>query len=242
MTGKGFELRGVSKNYGSVTVLAGISLALTAGRHTALLGPSGCGKSTVLRLLAGLETPDAGEIFINGSVASAPAGTTVEPQDRNIGMVFQDLALWPNLSALDNVRLGQAVDDRDAHDALERCGIETLAKRRPGELSGGQQQRVALARAIAAQPSFLFLDEPFAGLDWASKSVLLDEISALASIQSLTIFLVSHDPAEVLALSDQLIVLENTRIAETGAVAAVLAQPRTRTTEYLRDYSKLAML
>lgn len=233
----GFELRAVSKRYGGQKVLTDISCTLPAGRHTALLGPSGCGKSTLLRLLAGLEPPDVGEILLNGDAASTPERSTIAPHARGVGMVFQDLALWPNLSILDNVRLGERTKP-EARAALARCGIEHLATRRPGELSGGQQQRAALARAIAAHPAFLFLDEPFQGLDWETKSVLLDMISALARDAGLTILLVSHDPAEVLALAQYLNVLEDGRIAEEGPVTDVLDDPQTGAARHLRTYAR----
>lgn len=238
MTGnKGFELRNVSKRYGRQTALSGVSCALPAGRHTALLGPSGCGKSTVLRLLAGLEPPSAGEVLLHDKLASTPREIVIAPHERGVGMVFQDLALWPNLSVTGNVRLGRFVSDARAREALARCGIEPLAKRRPGELSGGQQQRAALARAIAAHPAFLFLDEPFAGLDWTTKSALLDMISALARDAGLTLLLVSHDPAEVLALAQYLIVLEDGRVVEDGPITDVLGDPQTDGTRHLRTYA-----
>lgn len=232
----GFELRAISKRYGKQAILSDISLELPRGQHTAVLGPSGCGKSTLLRLLAGLESPDSGEVRLGGALASTTARIVIAPHQRAIGMVFQDLALWPNLTALDNVRLGETTS-RAAHDALALCGIEALASRRPGELSGGQQQRVALARAIAAAPSFLFLDEPFGGLDWTTKSTLLDMISRLALERQLTLFLVSHDPAEVLALARHLIVLEGGRISESGPLAEVLDVPCTDTARHLRSYA-----
>lgn len=236
MTENGFELSAVSKSYDHQAILNGISFDLPCGRHTALLGPSGCGKSTILRLLAGLEPPDAGEVRLRGAIASAAKQIVIAPHMRGIGMVFQDLALWPNLTVLDNVRLGQATQNA-ARDALALCGIEALARRRPGELSGGQQQRVALARAIAAEPSFLFLDEPFAGLDWSTKSALLNMISGLARDRGLTILLVSHDPAEILALVSDAVVLEGGRISEEGPLADVLDAPKTNTARHLRTYA-----
>jgi len=236
MTEEGFELSAVSKSYGKQIILDDISLVLPRGRHTALLGPSGCGKSTVLRLLAGIELPDIGEVRLAGEVASAAKQIVVAPHKRAIGMVFQDLALWPNLTVLDNVRLGQATES-EAREALALCGIEALAGRRPGELSGGQQQRVALARAIAVEPSFLFLDEPFAGLDWTTKAALLDMISGLARERRLTILLVSHDPAEVLALAEHVVVLEGGRISEAGPLAEVLQAPKTDAVRHLRTYA-----
>ena len=164
-----FELRSVSKRYDGMDALSDVSLTLRAGDHTALLGPSGSGKSTALRLLAGLESPDAGEVWLNGSVVSERGRIIVPPHRRGIALVFQDQALWPNLSVRDNVLLGLTGLRLSRHEARTRadealllCGIESLVGRKPGQISGGQQQRVALARAIAVRPDFLVLDEPFA--------------------------------------------------------------------------------
>lgn len=206
MTAHGFELLGVRKSYGPTPVLADLSLAFRAGVNTAVVGPSGCGKSTLLRLLAGLEEPDGGTIFVDGRLASAPNRVIVPPHQRGIAMVFQDLALWPNLTALDNVRLGLSarLARRDAGEraieALTHCGMESLAHRKPAQLSGGQQQRIALARAIAVRPSFLLFDEPFSSLDGGAKNELLREIGGLAQTHQITIVLVTHDLAEVQTL------------------------------------------
>jgi ABC-type Fe3+/spermidine/putrescine transport system ATPase subunit len=144
---------------------------IISGGGLAIIAPSGCGKSTALRLLAGLEAPSSGEILLDGRVISKPCHIVVPPRQRGITMVFQDLALWPNLTVLDNVLLGLASERltriearRRADEALSVCKID-LATRKPGNISGGQQQRVALARALAGKPRFLFLDEPFSGLD-----------------------------------------------------------------------------
>jgi len=158
-------------------------------------------------------------------------------------MVFQDLALWPNLSVLDNVLLGQSgtgMDRREAraraHKALVMCGIEALAKRLPGELSGGQQQRVALSWAIATRPAFLFLDEPFAGLDLVIKTKLLGEILALAEQHQFTILLVTHDPVEVTALCRSAIILDQGKVIEAGKLEELLHRPQSETLRVFRDH------
>ena len=158
-------------------------------------------------------------------------------------MVFQDLALWPNLSVLDNVLLGQSgtgLTRREAQvragEALALCGIEPLAKRQPGELSRGQQQRVALARSLATQPTFLFLDEPFSGLDLVTKTMLLNEISLLAEQRQLTIVLVSHDPTEVTALCRSAVVLDLGKVKEAGELSVLMRQPRTEILRVFRDH------
>ncbi len=158
-------------------------------------------------------------------------------------MVFQDLALWPNLSVVDNVllglsgqRLGRGETQRRAHQALVMCGIESLSPRKPGTLSGGQQQRVALARALAVQPEFLLLDEPFSGLDLLTKIKLLDQISALASDQDITVILVSHDPMEALALCPSALVLAEGRIEEKGELGALLKTPQSATLRVFKEH------
>jgi iron(III) transport system ATP-binding protein len=231
MTKATFKFRDVSKSYGPQRALSGVSLTLRGGEDIAVVGPSGCGKSTLLGLLAGLDAPDAGEVLMDGKVVSRPGQILIPPHQRHLGMVFQDLALWPNLSAARNVRLGlgsSGLSRNEArartNEALRICGIGELAKRRPGQLSGGQQQRVALARAIAARPAFLLLDEPFAGLDLGTKIRLLNEIRRLADQQHLTLILVTHDPVEAVMLCRQGVVLDNGRIVGAGELKTVLRQ------------------
>jgi ABC-type sugar transport system ATPase subunit len=231
MTGREFKLREVSRSYGTQCALSGVTLTLRAGEDIAVVGPSGCGKSTLLGLLAGLDAPDAGQVLMDGEVVSEPGRILTPPHQRHLAMVFQDLALWPNLSVAENVRLGlrssglprHQVRAR-THEALRICGIDELAKRSPRQLSGGQQQRVALARAIAARPAFLLLDEPFAGLDLGTKVRLFDEIRHLADQQHLTLVLVTHDPVEAMMLCRRGVVLDNGRVVGVGELKAILRQ------------------
>ncbi len=238
-----FQLRDVSKLYDGYAALSKVSLIIEPGQHVAILGTSGCGKSTALRLLAGLDTPCDGEVLLNRTVVSAAHTIIMPPHLRGVSMVFQDLALWPNLSAIENVRLGLSgtnLSRREsatrADDALHRCGIESLAKRLPNTLSGGQQQRVALARAIAPRPDFLFLDEPFAGLDLITKARLLAEIRALASKQQFTIGLVTHDPLETTMLCLSAVVLDGGRVEVTGPLDELLRSPKSELLEAFYTY------
>ena len=242
MSDPGFELKAVSRSYGSEPALTQVSLTLERGRDTACVGPSGGGKSTLLRLLAGLEEPSAGRVLMDGRTASEPGRILIPPHRRRLGMVFQDLALWPNLSVLDNVRLGltgTALPRQQARlrarEALELCDIDHLARRRPGEISGGEQQRVALARAIAVRPAFLLLDEPFSGLDLETKDRLLDQVRRLAREERLTVMLVTHDPLEALSLCDHAVVLEQGRLIESGPFRQLLDSPRSGILRLFRE-------
>jgi iron(III) transport system ATP-binding protein len=242
MTGSHFEFRAVSQRYAGHAALVGVSFAVSAGEHTALLGRSGSGKSTALRLLAGLELPSEGHVLLDGQVVSEPRRVVLPPHRRGVAMVFQDLALWPNLTVLENVLLGLAAARLSrqqarvrAREALTLYGIDALANRKPGQLSGGEQQRVALARATAPRPQFLLLDEPFSGLDLVLKTRLLKEIAALADEQQLTVLLVSHDPLDAVTLCRSAVVLEEGRVTEAGALADLLNAPRS---ELLRTFQR----
>ena len=243
MTSSWCEFRSVSKIYDGRTALSEVSFMVTAGEHTAILGASGCGKSTLLRLLAGLDAPSAGQVLLEGNVVSQPHEILRPPHLRNIAMVFQDLALWPNLSVRDNILLGlsgagltrQGARTR-ASEALALCAIEFLAERKPGTISGGQQQRVALARAIAMRPSYLLLDEPFSGLDLMTKAKLLEEIAALAVEQKITVLLVTHDPLEATTLCGSALVLDGGRIVEAGMWTNLLRDPQSQMLRIFRDY------
>ena len=230
----GFELKSISMRYTDVNIVSDVSFAIRANDRLAILGPSGSGKSTILRLLAGLEQPTQGQIFLDGTLVSDTNRILVPPHQREIAMVFQDLALWPNLSVLDNVLLGMArrrLSKKDAHNeavqALSLCRIELLASRKPGMISGGEQQRVALARAIASRPAFLFLDEPFSGLDLITKSELLGDISELIKRNEIALVLVSHDPMEAVSLCKSAIVLNQGCIEDQGNLNELLQAPQS---------------
>jgi ABC-type Fe3+/spermidine/putrescine transport system ATPase subunit len=237
-----FEVRSLSKRYGTHQALCEVSLTVTAGENLALLGASGSGKSTLLRLLSGLEAPDTGMILLNDQPVSRPGRVLLAPHRRGIALVFQDLALWPNLSAYENVMLGlsglalaTAAARARTQEALRLCGIEELAERKPAALSGGQQQRVALARAVAVRPAFLLMDEPYAGLDLVLKSRLLAEVRAFAALQDITVLLVTHDPLEALALCHSAVVLDQGRVVEAGPLTDLLDAPRSELLCVFRD-------
>ncbi len=215
-------------------VLDGAELELARGQSLALLGSSGSGKSTLLRIIAGLEVPEKGEVLIAGVPATQNGRLLIAADRRGVAMLFQDLALWPNLSVQGNVRLGlsglrlprKQLRAR-ATEALELCGIEDLWRRLPGTLSGGQQQRVALARALAVQPSLVLLDEPFGGLDLVTKQAVIRELVRLRSELGFALVLVTHDALEVGRLCDSLAVLQSGRIAEQGRLSDVTEAPQT---------------
>jgi len=212
------ELREVEHAYGTHAVVEALSLSLTRGSIACLLGPSGCGKTTVLRAIAGFEPIRGGEIRLAGEVVSRP-GYRLPPEHRRIGMVFQDYALFPHLSAEGNVGFGLAHLQRGARrtrvqEALHAVGLADNARRFPHELSGGQQQRVALARALAAQPRLVLLDEPFSSLDVDLRERLAGEVRALLGAQGMTAVVVTHDQHEAFAMADEIGVMRAGRILQ----------------------------
>lgn len=226
------QANNLSKAFGSHKVFESVSFEARAGQHLALLGVSGCGKSTLLRLLAGLDAPDDGQIWIDGQLVSGPARILIPPHQRKLAMVFQDLALWPTLTVLENVLLGMAslsltkAERRtQALDALRTCKIDGLARRKPATLSIGQQQRVALARALAVCPKLLLLDEPFSSLDLPLKQELIGELTQLAVQFDISLLLVTHDPTEAKKICSNALVLENGRVCEHGAWTDLMRNP-----------------
>ncbi|MCS5449532.1 ABC transporter ATP-binding protein [Enterobacter huaxiensis] len=213
-------LKSVSYAFGSNTVLHQIDLHIEPGSVVALLGPSGCGKSTLLRLLAGLTQPAAGDIFF-GDRQVAKAGWSLPPEARDIGMVFQDYALWPHMTVAQNVAFPLRMrniprQERDARvaQALSRVGLSAFADRKPAGLSGGQQQRVALARAIVAEPRILLFDEPLSNLDSELRESLCQEMTTLLRQLGTTAVYVTHDRREAEILADRIVHLS------AGSVAA----------------------
>jgi iron(III) transport system ATP-binding protein len=220
----------VSKSFGAADVLHDVSLAVPAGTVVALLGPSGCGKTTLLRIIAGLERPDAGRVVIAGRTV-AGGGAWVPPEKRRVGMVFQDWALFPHLSVERNVGYGIArrAPDRAERiaEALALVGLTGLGDRMPGTLSGGQQQRVALARALAPRPSVLLLDEPFSNLDTALRVQVRAEVHALLADLGITSVFVTHDQDEAFVLGHHVAVMARGRIVQAAPPAELYARPAT---------------
>jgi len=230
------ELRNVGKTFRKRPVLFGLNLSIPADQNLVLTGPSGSGKSTLLRLIAGLEPPSEGEITLAGKVASKGGSIITPPSQRELAMVFQDLGLWPNLTALGNVLLGLSGLKLRRREKLERaraalaeCQVEHSTGEYPHRLSVGEQQRVALARAMAVRPRLLLLDEPFTALDLVLKDLLLEQLVELSAKQPTRIFLVSHFPPDALALNAEVVVLEESRICEQCRMDSLPQEPRSRT-------------
>jgi iron(III) transport system ATP-binding protein len=207
------EMREVSKTYNSRTAVDGFSMSVERGERVALVGPSGCGKTTVLRMMAGLEVPTAGAISIDGTLVAEHGRNLVEPERRHIGMVFQDLALWPNMTVLEHLEFALRYDRRNKltdkpgriRNVLEMVRMGDRARARPGELSGGEQQRVALARALVANPTIVLMDEPLTSLDLDLKLHLRREILRLHAELSFALVYVTHDAEEAAEVGSRVI-------------------------------------
>ncbi len=221
------ELAGVSKHFGSTAAVAGVSLSIRRGEVLTLLGPSGCGKSTILNMIAGFETPDAGEIRIDGRPVTA-----VPPHQRDTAMVFQSYALFPHMDVFENVAFGLRMrgfpkvklKDEVAR-ALEMVKLGGLEGRRVKQLSGGQQQRVALARAMVVRPKVLLLDEPLSALDKNLRAEMQVELRELHDKTGLTTVFVTHDQGEALSLSDRILVMNRGEIQQLSEPMELYRHP-----------------
>jgi len=220
-------LRGVSKSFGTTPVLRGVDLTVPQGALAAVLGPSGCGKTTLLRIVAGFDTADAGEVVIDGQVVFGP-GSNVPPERRRVGMVPQEGALFPHLSVAGNVGFGLPRGRRSTRvdEMLELVGLGGYGTRMPAELSGGQQQRVALARALAPGPALVLLDEPFSALDTGLRAALREDVRVALRVTGATAVLVTHDQQEALSTADVVAVLQGGAIAQAGSPADLYRAPR----------------
>ncbi|AQA01330.1 ABC transporter ATP-binding protein [Mycobacterium sp. MS1601] len=215
------QIDGVTMSFGARRVLTGVNLTVPTGSVTAVLGPSGCGKSTLLRILAGFQNPSSGVVSVDGEVL-ADGLSSVPAHRRRIGLMPQEGALFPHLSVADNVAFGLGRMPRSARASvvrrwLQAVGLDGLGDSLPHQVSGGQQQRVALARALAAQPRVLLLDEPFAALDAGLRVQVREDITSILREAGTTAVLVTHDQAEALSLADQVAVLLDGSIAQSGA-------------------------
>ncbi|SMO44771.1 ABC transporter ATP-binding protein [Paracoccus laeviglucosivorans] len=227
------SLRNISKSFGEQDVLTGIGLELPAGAFLALLGPSGCGKTTLLRLIAGLERPSQGSLWLDGRELAGPS-TFVLPEARGLGMVFQSYALWPSMTVQGNVEFGLKVQgmsrsERKARvaEVLATVGLDALADRRPHELSGGQRQRVALARSLALRPRMILLDEPLANLDAHLRQSMLAEFRRLHAATGATFVFVTHDQDEAMAVASHIAVMSQGRIEQVGTPETLYRRPKT---------------
>jgi ABC-type Fe3+/spermidine/putrescine transport system ATPase subunit len=215
-------IEGLTKRFGRLAAVDGLTFDLDEGEFVCLVGPSGCGKTTALRMIAGLENPTAGRVLNNGRDITALA-----PVERGMGMVFQSYALFPNMTAAQNIAfaLNRGASKSRVSELLELVDLGALARRRPHELSGGQQQRVAIARALAREPRFLLLDEPLSALDPQIRGRLRNELKLLQRRLGVTTLMVTHDQAEALAIADRIAVMRAGHLLQIGTPKEIYTAP-----------------
>jgi putative spermidine/putrescine transport system ATP-binding protein len=224
------SIKNVRKSFGATTVVQDFDLDVGTGEFISFLGPSGCGKTTVLRMVAGFEEPSAGNIIVGGKDV-----TRLKPNQRNIGMVFQAYALFPNLTVAQNIAFGlkvagvsKAETDKRLAEMLELIKLPQFGDRYPYQLSGGQQQRVALARALAPKPKLLLLDEPLSALDAKVRVSLRDEIRSIQKNLGITTVFVTHDQEEALSISDRIVVMYSGKAEQVGTPFEIYNRPATK--------------
>ncbi len=222
------EVRHLVRSFGGRRVVDDVSLSVAAGQVTCLLGPSGCGKSTTLRMIAGVERADAGEVRLDG-VTVAGLGVHVPPEARSVGLMFQDFALFPHLTVAENVgfglRIDRAVKARRVAALLEKVDLTGFERKHPHQLSGGEQQRVALARALAPRPRVMLMDEPFSGLDNRLRDGIRDRTLELLKEEGTAVLLVTHEPDEAMRMADEIALMRAGRIVQKGAPYNVYNAP-----------------
>ncbi len=227
------EIQNLFKRFKKVVAVNHIQLEVKQGEMLTLLGPSGCGKTTTLRCIAGLETPEGGDIIIDGKPMLSRG--FVQPSKRGIGMVFQNYAVWPHMKVFNNIVYGmklqrisrQSIRER-AYQVLEMVGLGGLEDRYPGQLSGGQQQRVALARALVRNPKVLLLDEPLSNLDAKLREKMRFEIKSLVRRMGITSVYVTHDQAEAMVISDRIAVMNSGNVVQIGTAEEIYEKPADR--------------
>ncbi|MCU0843802.1 MAG: ABC transporter ATP-binding protein [Spirochaetes bacterium] len=225
------RLKGVAKRFGEKDVLAPMDVVVTDGSFVSLLGPSGCGKTTLLRLIAGLETPSAGEIVLGETVLYGP-GVNIPPEKRRFGMVFQSYAVWPHMTVFENVEYPLKVRGMDRKrraqgvmKTLDLVHMDELAGRYPHQLSGGQQQRTALARGLVMEPPVLLLDEPLSNLDARLRAEMRREIRDLHRALGITILYVTHDQREAFEMATKIVIINEGRIEQEGTPVEIQNDP-----------------
>ena len=220
-------IRGLTKSFGDTPVLRGLDLTVPEGLLVAVLGPSGCGKTTLLRIVAGFETADAGEVVIGGRSVAGP-GLHLAPERRRIGVVPQEGALFPHLTVARNVAFGlprRTGRGGRVAEMLELVGLAGYGERMPHELSGGQQQRVALARALAPEPALVLLDEPFSALDTGLRAALREDVRTALHAAGATAVLVTHDQQEALSTADQVAIVRDGRVVQSAIPTELYTAP-----------------
>ncbi len=233
------SLADVTFGYQDQGLFDGLTFTIQPGERVSLLGPSGSGKSTVIRLLLGFTAPSRGQVVIGEKVVSADGRVLVPPEERDLAVVFQDLALWPHLSVQGNLDfglrakgIGSSERERRIREVLEQTGLTGMGRRYPGQLSGGEQQRVAIARALVSSPRAILLDEPLSNLDVSLKRELVSVFSKLFEERGITVLHVTHDLREASALGDRIMVIESGHLVQEGTLADLHRKP---TTAFVRD-------
>lgn len=225
------EVKGLSRSFAGREVVGDVSLQVAAGQVLCLLGPSGCGKSTTLRMIAGAEKLDAGEVWIDGQLVAA-RGLHQPPEARGIGMMFQDFALFPHLTVAQNIAFGltgtREAKERRVEELLARVNLSGFGPKHPHELSGGEQQRVALARALAPRPKVMLMDEPFSGLDNRLRDDIRDSTLDILKAEGTAVVLVTHEPDEAMRMADEIALMRSGRIVQHGAPYNIYNAPVDR--------------
>ena len=224
------ECRNLGKSYGTVQAVSDISLSLDEYEFLSILGPSGCGKSTLLRLIAGLEVPSQGQVFLHGQEISGRK-IILPPERRKFGMIFQDFALFPHLSVKDNVEYGAAGSKTEkqqrVNELLELVSLPHLATKMPHQISGGEQQRIAVARALAPRPRLILMDEPFSNLDYQLRQQLRRDIREILKHEGVATVLVTHDQVEAITFSDRMLLMQKGKVVQEGTPAEIYQNPQT---------------
>ncbi len=234
------ELKNIKHHYDKISVLDDLTLHMEDNQLTCLLGSSGSGKTTILRLIAGLETPQKGQIIIDNQIVTKNNQIIIPPQDRSIGFIFQDLALWPHFTVYNNIAFGlKERNENNIQDTvfeiLDFFDLRDHAEKYPHQLSGGQKQLVAIARSLVLKPNILLMDEPLASLDVKLKRKILKHIKSLKEHFDLTIIYVTHDHKEAFEIADNILVLNEGEIEEMGTVEQV-KRSKNKFINYFLEY------